>query len=77
MTLSPEAKYVYNFHKAKGKPTNAGSLIGSEGIPDQAALSFIYKELLEAGFLESVNGKIGIGGPKSEPQVFKTLYRCK
>jgi hypothetical protein len=77
MKLSRDAEYVLNYHKAKGEPTNAVSLIGREGIPDQAALSFIYKELLRAGLLESVSGMIGIGRTKSESHVFKTLYRCK
>jgi hypothetical protein len=75
MSLSPAAECIFQYHKAKGVPANAASLIGSPGIPDQAALSFIYKELLGAGIVEQVVGKIGRA--KSAPHDFRALYRCK
>jgi hypothetical protein len=77
MKLSFAAENVLKFHQAKGEPAHAGFLIGIEGIPDQAALNYTYKELVEAGKVEPVSGKIGVGRPNSGYQVFKTLYRCK
>jgi hypothetical protein len=63
------------FHHDHPEPVHAVALIGTPGIPDNKALSFIYIELVTANKLVAVNGQIGHGFSPNGQEGFATLYQ--